>query len=63
MAVSPANTDAELFAPVLAGHWKQHELWDGTYTYSNFLDILEVMLVQNENKFRDYEHAKRREAT
>ena len=27
-----------LFAPVLAGIWKQRELWDGTYDAGDLLD-------------------------
>ena len=39
-----------LYAPVLAGYWKQHEIWDGTYTLDDLLDITEVMIVKNENE-------------
>ncbi len=45
-----------LYAPVLAGYWKQHEIWDGTYTLDDLLDITEVMIVKNENERREYEH-------
>jgi len=31
--------DEFLFLPVSAGMWKQHELWDGTYTLDDLLDI------------------------
>lgn len=44
-----------LFAPVAAGFWKQHELWDGTYTYIDLLDIIEMMQVKAENERRAQE--------
>jgi hypothetical protein len=41
---------------VLAGYWKQHELWDGTYTLDDLADIHEVMVVKNHNEkiIQDY---------
>lgn len=44
-----------LYAPVLAGYWKQHEIWDGTYTLDDLLDITEAMIVKSENERREYE--------
>ena len=41
-----------LFLPVAAGLWQQHELWDGTYTLNDLLDILEVLQVRQENERR-----------
>lgn len=41
-----------LFRPVVAGHWRQHELWDGTYTVDDLLDIHEAMDAHEENKIR-----------
>lgn len=41
-----------MYAPVIAGMWKQHELWDGTYTLDDLLDAHELILVGNENKRR-----------
>ena len=38
--------------PVAAGFWKQHELWDGTYTLDDLLDIVELIRVRNENQIR-----------
>jgi len=35
--------------------WKQHELWDGTYTFDDLLDIVEVMQVKAENERRAME--------
>ena len=44
--------------PVAAGLWKQHELWDGTYTLDDLLDIVELIKVRNENEIRAYEAIK-----
>ena len=44
--------DEFLFVPVAAGLWRQHELWDGTYTLDDLLDIAELIRVQNENQAR-----------
>ena len=38
--------------PVAAGMWKQHELWDGTYTLDDLLDITELIRVRRENEAR-----------
>ena len=35
-----------------AGFWKQHELWDGTYTLDDLLDIAELIRVRRENENR-----------
>ena len=32
--------------------WRQHELWDGTYTLDDLLDIVELIRVKNENQAR-----------
>lgn len=37
---------------MIAGRWQQHELWDGTYTLSDLLDVHEIMAVEEENKYR-----------
>jgi hypothetical protein len=34
------------------GLWSQKELWNGTYTLSDLLDIHEVITVKNENEYR-----------
>ena len=47
-----------MFAPVIAGHWRQKELSDGTYDLDDLLDILEVMTVQSENEARGIDAAK-----
>ena len=41
--------------PVAAGMWKQHELWDGTYTLDDLLDITELIRVRNANQARAME--------
>ena len=46
------NIDEFLFLPVAAGHWRQHELWDGTYTLDDLLDITEMIRVMRENERR-----------
>ena len=39
------------------GVWQQHELWDGTYTLSDLLDIHEMLAVRQENERRAREQA------
>ena len=46
----------------MAGHWRQHQLWDGTYTIDDLLDIHEIMMVKNENEKRVQEHMRNRNA-
>ena len=41
------NVDEFLFLPVMAGMWKQHEVWDGTYTIDDLLDANEMILVRS----------------
>ena len=36
-------------------YWKQHELWDGTYTLDDLLDIAELAEVRRENETRAME--------
>jgi len=38
--------------------WKQHELWDGTYTLDDLLDITEMIRVMRENERRAAEAAR-----
>ena len=52
------NIDEFLFLPVAAGHWRQHELWDGTYTLEDLLDITEMIRVMRENERRAAEAAR-----
>ena len=58
MSVSCPNIDEFLFLPVAAGHWRQHELWDGTYTLDDLLDITEMIRVIRENERRAAEAAR-----
>ena len=46
------NIDELAFLPVAAGFWKQHEIWDGTYTLDDLMDIVELIQVSNENQRR-----------
>ena len=46
------NLDEFLFLPVAARLWQQHELWDGTYTLDDLLDIVELIRVRRENEYR-----------
>ena len=50
--MSCPNIDEFLFMPVAAGLWRQHELWDGTYTLDDLLDIVELIWVKRENENR-----------
>ena len=50
--------DEFLFLPVAAGHWRQHELWDGTYTLDDLLDIVDLIRVKRENERRAAEAAR-----
>lgn len=38
--------------PVIEGMWKQHELWDGTYTFDDWVDAVEIIQVKSENNAR-----------
>ena len=49
------NVDEFAFLPVTAGMWRQHELWDGTYTLDDLLDAVEVIRVRRENERRALE--------
>ena len=44
------NLDEFLFLPVAAGLWRQHELWDGTYTLDDLLDAAELIVIRRENE-------------
>ena len=46
------NLDELAFLPVAAGIWRQHELWDGTYTLDDLLDAVELIQVTRENARR-----------
>ena len=38
--------------PVSAGMWRHHELWDGTYTFDDLFDAIELIRVRRENEWR-----------
>ena len=46
------NLEELAFVPVAAGMWRQHEMWDGTYTLDDLLDIIELIRVTRENERR-----------
>lgn len=54
------NIDAFAYAPVAAGMWRQHEVFDGTYDFDDLLDAHELMAVKAENQRRAHEAAERR---
>lgn len=37
---------------MLRGYWRHHEVFDGTYTLDDLLDIHEIIDVQDENEAR-----------
>jgi len=39
--------------------WKQHEVWDGTYSLDDLLDAHEIMAVKSENERRANEAAQK----
>ena len=53
------NVDEFAFLPVTTGMWRQHELWDGTYTLDDLLDAVEVIQIRHENERRAAEAARR----
>ena len=59
MTAECPNIDSFLFMPVAAGLWQQHELWNGTYTLDDLLDIVELIRVRRENEARAAEIAAR----
>jgi len=58
LPITCPNIDEFLFLPVALGYWKQHELWDGTYTLDDLLDIAELAEVRRENEERAAEAAR-----
>ena len=52
LPVSCPNIDEFLFLPVAEGLWRQHELWDGTYTLDDLMDAVEMVRVRRENESR-----------
>ena len=56
--VEGVNYDSFLMTPVVDGMWRQHEVWDGTYTLGDLLDAHEIISVRVENQRRADEQAK-----
>lgn len=52
------NVDAFAYAPVLAGMWRQHEVFDGTYDFDDLLDAHEILAVKSINAIRQAEAGK-----
>lgn len=50
------NIDMILYQPVLKRYWRQHELWDGTYTFEDLIDICEAIMIKEANKGFIYQH-------
>lgn len=46
--------------PVMAGIWRQHEMWDGTYDFDDLLDAHEMLAVRAINEKRARDAAERR---
>ncbi len=59
MTAECPNVDEFLFLPVSAGMWRQHELWDRTYTLDDLLDAAELIRVRRENENRAAEAARK----
>lgn len=54
------TVDAFCYAPVEAGMWRQHEVFDGTYDFDDLLDAHEMMAVKAINAKRAHDAAERR---
>lgn len=50
--------DEFAYAPVMAGMWKQHEVFDGTYDFDDLLDAHEMLAVKAANAMRAAEAKK-----
>lgn len=59
--VSCVNIEEYAFVPIARGFWKQQELWDGTYTLGDFMDIMELIAVMDENQRREEENERFRQ--
>jgi len=49
---SRLRPEGRFFLLVFLGFWQQHELWDGTYTLDDLLDIVELIRIHRENETR-----------
>lgn len=57
--MSYPTIDTFAYAPVIAGMWQQHEVFDGTYDLDDLLDAHEILFVKAENERRAMEASKR----
>ena len=48
----PEGIEAFCWRPVLAGLWRQHELYDGTYDLSDLVEVNAVLDIKAENERR-----------
>lgn len=53
------TVDSFAYAPVAAGMWRQHEVFDGTYDFDDLLDAHEIIFVKEENAARARDAAER----
>lgn len=60
--MSYPTIDAFAYAPVAAGLWRQHEVFDGTYDFDDLLDAHELLAVKAENTRRAQTVAERSKA-
>lgn len=49
--------DSFLYYPVIAEMWKQHEVWDGTYTVDDLINAHIILDLKTENTIRLRESA------
>lgn len=56
--MSYPTIDTFAYAPVIAGMWQQHEVFDGTYDLDDLLDAHEILFVKAENERRAMEASK-----
>ena len=45
-----------MLRPVVAGLWRQHETWDGTYNIDDLLEINDLLDVMEENRLNEAEY-------
>ena len=55
-AAETVNVPPEIAVVVVNHYWTLKEAKDGTYSYIDLLNMLEMINVDSENRHRDYEH-------
>lgn len=57
----PEHLDSWVWRPVIAGWWKQKEVFDGTYDFEDLCEVIEVLEWKNENEaaVREFFNAQR----